>query len=136
MNTGPGRLPVLRSVLSAEALAQLVARDYGVAGARCRLIKAVVLDTYRVTAPGGLYVLRVYPHARRSVAEIAAELQFLEYLRDRGAHVATPIPRRDGGLLTALDAPEGVRQAALFAYARPARRLPLVRTWRPCMPMG
>jgi Ser/Thr protein kinase RdoA (MazF antagonist) len=109
--------PILRSILAAEALAGVVADAYGLANVRCRLIKAVILDTYQVLSAAGLHILRVYPARRRTLAEIRAELELLRYLQDHGAAVSVPVPQANGDYLLALPAPEGARYAALFTYA-------------------
>lgn len=109
--------PILRSVLSAEALAETIAGAYGLEPVRCRLIKAVILDTYHLTATGDNYILRLYPAKRRDLSEIKAELELLLYLKAQGASVSVPLPRSNGKYLLAISAPEGTRYAALFTYA-------------------
>jgi Ser/Thr protein kinase RdoA (MazF antagonist) len=108
--------PVLRSVLSADALALLLADAYGFAQVRCQLIKAVVLDTYHVATNDGPYIFRVYPR-RRTVAEIMAELDFLAHLHSNSVSVSVPVARKNGERLLTIHAPEGDRCAALFTFA-------------------
>ncbi|MBZ0288279.1 MAG: phosphotransferase, partial [Anaerolineae bacterium] len=109
--------PVVRSVLDAEALADLIEPAYDLSGARCQLIKAMILDTYRVTVANGFYMLRIYPHKRRSLPEIQAELDFLLHLAGQGVPVSAPIPQKQGAYALSIPAPEGVRYGALFTYA-------------------
>jgi Ser/Thr protein kinase RdoA (MazF antagonist) len=111
------KFPILRSILAAEALAEVVANAYSLTNVRCRLIKAVILDTYLVRSAAGLHILRIYPAQRRTLAEIRAELELLRYLQDHGAAVSAPVPQANGDYLLALPAPEGARYAALFTYA-------------------
>ncbi len=111
-------IPVLRSILVPEALSSLVEAAYGLTVTRLQLIKAVVLDTYRVWTSAGLYILRVYPRRRRTFAEINAELDFLAYLHSQGAPVSIPVVQRNGERLLTLQAPEGTRYAVLFTYAQ------------------
>lgn len=109
--------PITRSILSAKALTRLVESAYEVSITHCQLIKAMILDTYRVTTSDGIYILRVYPHERRSLPEITSELDFLVYLHSQGAPVSIPIEQKNGEYLMTIAAPEGVRYAALFTYA-------------------
>lgn len=109
--------PVLRSILAPEALVALVEGSYGVTAGRLRLIKAVILDSYRVDTESGPFIFRVYPAQRRVFEEIAAELDFVAFLYERGIGVSIPIATERGERTVTLQAPEGVRHAALFTYA-------------------
>jgi Ser/Thr protein kinase RdoA (MazF antagonist) len=110
--------PVDSSVLSAAALAERILPAYDLDGPpRCQLINRGDNDTYLVTAAGARFALRAYNPERGDRTEVAAELELLEALACRDVPVARPIRRRDGGLLQAVDAPEGTRFVALFAFA-------------------
>jgi len=110
--------PVDSSVLSAAALAERLLPAYDLLGRpRCQLVNRGDNDTYVVTAAGQRFALRVYNHERADRAEVEAELELLEALACRDVPVARPIRRRDGGLLEPVDAPEGTRYVALFAFA-------------------
>ncbi|MFD0677554.1 MULTISPECIES: phosphotransferase [unclassified Paenibacillus] len=74
-------------------------------------------DTYIVETNQGAFVLRIYKHQWRSESDIHYELDFLVHLHHHGIPVSTPIPRLDGGWLTELEAPEGLRYAVLFTFA-------------------
>jgi Ser/Thr protein kinase RdoA (MazF antagonist) len=115
-------VPVQRSIVSADALASVVAEAYGLDGVRCQLIKSAMLDTYQVMAASGPAILRIYPARRRTEAEILAELDVLAYLHMAGLSVSIPIRQRSGEQLLTVQAPEGPRCAALFTYA-PGRPL-------------
>jgi len=110
-------VPIQRSIVSADALASVVAEAYGLDGVHCQLIKSAMLDTYQVTAASGPAILRIYPARRRTEAEILAELDVLAYLHAAGLMVSVPIRQRSGGQLLTVQAPEGPRCAALFTYA-------------------
>lgn len=125
--------PVLRTILAAGTLAELVGECYGLRGVRCQLIKAVILDTYLVTSASGPFILRVYPARRRSRAAIEAEIVILDRLHAKGVPVSFAVPALDGQRLLALSAPEGERLAGLFTYAPghpldPPGQLEAVRT--------
>ncbi len=110
-------IPVQRSILSAEALAPIVAQTYGLDRVRCQLIKSAMLDTYQILAATGPAILRIYPAQRRTETAILAELDVLARLHAAGLAVSTPILQLNGEQLLAVQAPEGVRYAALFTFA-------------------
>lgn len=110
-------VPILKSLLSADALGEVIAREYGLEEVRCQLIKAVSLDTYLVRSRSGSFALRVYPAARRTEAEVQGELEFLVRLEAAGIPVTSPVARPDGSRYLAFQAPEGTRFGVLFAFA-------------------
>lgn len=111
------RLPVTRSVLSADALVPLLQEAYAFNVRSCRLIKAFVLHTYHVVTDDKQYIFRIYPHGRRTRIAILAELRLLNYLEANSVPVSIPVTSAADQLLLLLPAPEGKRWAALFTYA-------------------
>lgn len=109
-------VPILRSLVSADALAPVLEEAYGLAGVRVELIKAMTLDTYKVRSRSGAFALRIHA-ARRSEEEVRGELEFLSYLEGAGISVGAPVVRPDGSRFLALEVPEGTRYAALFPFA-------------------
>lgn len=95
----------------------LVEAAYALKVTRIQLIKAIVLDTYRLWTNAGAYILRVYPSRGRTRPDIEAELAFLAYLQAQGLSVSVAVAGVNGERLLALQAPEGWRYAALFTYA-------------------
>ena len=135
--SGPGgSFPATRSLLDPQALLAVVAAAYPVDEPRaCTLLRASWNDTYAVDLAEGRLILRVYGTAPdpspgagerpypfngtgHALASIRYELDLLTALAGRGVPVAAPIARRDGELLTPLAAVEGVRQLAVFPFAR------------------
>lgn len=115
---GKGKaITVMRSIVSVEALAVALADAYGFADVRCRLIKAMMSDTYHVLTAREPYVLRIYRHGARTRPEIEAELDFLAYLQDRGLHVSVAVRQPGGERVMTLGMPEGRRYAVLFTRA-------------------
>lgn len=111
-------LPVLRSIFSPQALLPLLETTYGNKIARLQLIKAVISDTYRVlTADGNQTILRIYPGRRRTLQEIEAELDFLQFLHEGGIPVSIPIETLAATRILPMQAPEGERYAVMFTYA-------------------
>ncbi|RKN64895.1 phosphotransferase enzyme family protein [Paenibacillus ginsengarvi] len=114
--------PVTHSVLSQRALAADVVPSYVSAPAECRLLVKGMNDTYLVLAERKRFILRVYRHGHRTLADIRHEIDLLQHVYEGGGKVAVPIVRRDGDYLTELSAPEGTRYAAMFTYAPGASR--------------
>jgi Ser/Thr protein kinase RdoA (MazF antagonist) len=110
-------VPILKSLLSADGLGEVVAREYGLDDVRCQLIKAVTLDTYMIRSRSGSFALRVYPAVRRTEDEVRGELEFLVRLDAAGIPVTVPVARPDGSRYLPLDAPEGTRLGVLFGFA-------------------
>ena len=74
-------------------------------------------DTYKVSTDNGNFALRVYRKNWRTQSSIEFELDVLQYLQQKGANVAYPIERKEGGYITNIVAPEGMRQVILTKYA-------------------
>jgi Ser/Thr protein kinase RdoA (MazF antagonist) len=112
------RLPVTYSILSADALLAYIGRAYGIPSpASCELLLPSMNDTYLLTASDRRYIVRVYRASWRTAAEIAYELDLLNYLTAQGVPVAAPIEGGDGRLFRSVTAPEGTRHIAVFDYA-------------------
>ncbi len=116
------QFPVSNSTLSAPHLAQFVGQQYLLDKAACRIIKAGVNDTYKITTASEQFVLRVYSCNWRSKTGISEELRLIKHLADSGISVSQPLPDKDGKLVQELDAPEGLRYAVLFSYAKGEKR--------------
>jgi len=89
----------------------------------CRLLAHNLNDTYLVRTDRDPFILRVYQaqhsiwRSRRSEPEVRYELDLLVHLAQKAVPVSVPIPKKGGQYLTALEAPEGLRCAALMSYA-------------------
>ncbi len=84
----------------------------------CRFWQRGVNDTYQVYCRDEIYSLRIYRHNLRTKNEIDFEMAALDYLHKNGARVAYPIEKRDGGFVSELHAPEGLRYAVLTTHAK------------------
>jgi len=114
---------VLHSIFCPRFLASVLAESYPLpSGAVCTLLARRFTHTYRVQASEATFIFRVWRKGWRTLDEIRSELLLLRHCAGRNAPVSAPIPRRDGELVTELDAPEGRRYATLFAHA-PGTRL-------------
>jgi Ser/Thr protein kinase RdoA (MazF antagonist) len=110
--------PVLYSTLSAEALIQRVLPQYDLGLVKsCQFWNRGLSDIYRVETQANTYILRISHAHWRSAAEVSFELDWLDFLQKQRVPVAYPLRTRTGELMLELEAPEGIRCAALFVYA-------------------
>ena len=110
--------PVTNSTLTAEALIERVLTKYELAAPiHCQFLHFGVNDTYEVCTKSDFYYLRVYRRGWRTKGQILAEVEMLEFLGKQGLSVSVGVRRTDGGFLTRIDAPEGIRYAVLFTEA-------------------
>jgi Ser/Thr protein kinase RdoA (MazF antagonist) len=107
------------STLACEALAANVLPLYEEVDTitSCFFWNRGLSDVYLVETPSKPYILRVSHHHWRSHTEIAFELEWLDFLRQRHLPIAYPLRTRDGRLSIEIQAPEGKRYATLFIYA-------------------
>jgi Ser/Thr protein kinase RdoA (MazF antagonist) len=103
-------------LVSVTALANLLEATYGLSSARCQLIQTTIRDTYRVSSDQGTFLLCIYTHNCRPVAEINAELDFMDLLHSEGVNVGPAISAQGSNRLMTIQSPEGERQAVLFTY--------------------
>lgn len=108
---------IVHSVFAARAIAALAALRCRLPGPlRCELFERGIQDTYRLWAGDRVYALRVYKAGQRTQAQVAAELTAIERLVASGVSVAKSIPTSDGQLSFEVQAPEGIRHAAVFEW--------------------
>jgi len=114
------RFPVTNSLVAPDALGERLVAAYALPGRLdVRLYQTGFNDTYVAEADDGTtYYARVYRHGWRTREDALCELDALDHLRRKGIAVAYPLPREDGGFLFEIDAPEGMRGAALFVEAK------------------
>ncbi len=111
--------PVQHSLLSAAMLGERVLPQYELPGAAvCHFWSQSINDLYLVETPASRYFLRISPAGWRSEEQVLAEINLLQFLRERHLTAPQPIPRRDGAYVQALHAPEGLRYAILFGNLR------------------
>jgi Ser/Thr protein kinase RdoA (MazF antagonist) len=116
-----GQFPVIRSILSPDALLQEIALRYSIAPVTCRLLKRGLNDTYLLVTNKNRYIVRAYRAGWRSQSAIQCELELLLHLARREVSVAVPIRAEDGTLFWSVSAPEGLRHLVLFSYANGSR---------------
>jgi Ser/Thr protein kinase RdoA (MazF antagonist) len=117
---------IARSFVAAESVAELIAAEYDCppplsAKLFSKLLRTQDNDHYLVTAGDGVqYAFRIYQQGarfRRTESDYLYEIDWLNFLKSRDLPVSYPIPRKDGGYLSRLEAPEGTRYYAMFSLA-------------------
>ena len=112
-------VPVIASTLSATALGEFTIEQYGLSkNFNCKLFRTGMNHTYFLSDNENKYVLRVYSHKWRSKSEINEELTLLNVLNENHLSVSIPIPDINGTLIQEIKAPEGMRYAVLFSFAK------------------
>jgi Ser/Thr protein kinase RdoA (MazF antagonist) len=112
-------LPVTRSIVSAQALRDLILPRYVIGTVTACIFHTLgVNDAYEVrTLDGNKYFLRVYRAGYRNLAEVAFEVDALNHLHRNGFSAAHPLADANGHYIHTLTAPEGERYAVLFTWA-------------------
>jgi Ser/Thr protein kinase RdoA (MazF antagonist) len=111
-------LPVTYSTLDSAGLMTQVSSQYDLGAiACCQFWHRGLSDIYLVETAHKAFILRVSQAHWRSHADIAFELELLDFLHHRGVPVAYPLRTLEGKLMLELAAPEGPRYAAVFVYA-------------------
>jgi Ser/Thr protein kinase RdoA (MazF antagonist) len=111
--------PVVCSTLSATHLATFLKQQYGFGpGTTCCLLRAAINHAYLVTDGEQKYVLRVYSYNWRTELEITEEIGLLRLLIENDIPVSFALPDTQGSFIQHIPAPEGMRMAVLFSYAK------------------
>ena len=109
---------VSHSVLHPNFLAAEVAQRYSIAGpVQGFLLYRGMNDVYLIKNAQAKYALRVWRKSWRDVDDVAYELKFLDYLRQRDFPASVCIAANDGTLYFKVGSPEGPRAVALYTWA-------------------
>ncbi len=113
---------ISHSVVDPDFIGDEVARRFEIKGPIASfLLYRGMNDVYMIQGAEERYALRVWRKTYREVDEVAYELDFLDFLRERNFDASVPLRTRDGELYFKLDTPEGVRAVALYTWA-PGRK--------------
>lgn len=116
--------PVTSSHLSVPDLAVFIQQKYQLpAGVTCRLLKAGINHSYLVSAGNTKYVFRVYSFNWRTKKEIQEEIKLLRILANNKIAVSYAITDGEGDYIQEIHAPEGMRYAVLFSFAKGEKRI-------------
>lgn len=110
--------PVTTSTLSANALAKFLKEKYDFKDCICELFRTGINHTYFISTDMERYVLRVYFHNWRSESEIQEEISLLNVLKAQHISISHPIADKNGSYIQNINAPEGIRYAVLFSFAK------------------
>ncbi len=109
--------PVFCSLLAPPAVAELISSKYHLRINRCQFWHRGLSDIYLLETESELYILKVYHCHWRKQEDIYFELEFLKFLKSNHIPVSDPLETPEGDFCISIEAPEGVRHAALFNYA-------------------
>lgn len=111
--------PVTASTLSETELGNFISAKYQLSeDFNCKLFRTGVNHTYFVSDNKTKLVFRVYCYKWRTKTEIEQELELLNLLKKNALSVSHPIPDTNGNFIQEINAPEGIRYAVLFSFAK------------------
>lgn len=84
----------------------------------CKLFRTGVNHTYFLSDATTKFVVRVYCHQWRTKIEIQEELELLKLLQSHNLSISFPIPDTNGDYIQEINAPEGLRHAIVFSFAK------------------
>lgn len=118
--------PTSHSILADFPLCEFLILKYNFSeNSSCQLIKSWVNDTYLIQDGNQKYIFRVYRFNWRSQLEIEAELNFINFLKEKNISVSYPILDASNNWIQTFQAPEGERYGVLFSYAEGEKRMTL-----------
>lgn len=110
--------PISHATLDARALATEIDKRYDFGGAcHCELMARGVNDIYLIRVGGTRFVMQAWRSDMYTAGEVLYELEYMRHLDGNGIHVASPQPTKDGALFFSLEAADGLRPVAVFAFA-------------------
>ena len=109
---------VSHSVLHPEFIAQQMVARYGEKKKpEVFLLHRGMNDVYLVQCENTRYAARVWRKTYRDVDDVAYELSFLSFLKEKHFNASAPVPLADGSLYFKADTPEGYRAIAVYEWA-------------------
>ncbi|WP_343614504.1 phosphotransferase [Novosphingobium sp.] len=113
---------ISHSVLHPDFIAREVAARYPVEGkVDVWLLYRGMNDVYLVQDAKTRYAVRVWRKTYRDVDDVAYELNFLAFLKDKQFPASVAVPQHDGTLYWKAATPEGARAIAMYDWA-PGRK--------------
>ena len=110
---------VISSIISSSDIADFVCKKYTLSpNTTCRLLKTGINHTYRIDSDNESFIFRLYSYNWRTKEEIAEELKLLQLLKQNDIAVSYPISDLSDNLINTINAPEGLRFAVLFSFAK------------------
>src|SRR5438067_1136534 len=111
--------PVTQSTLSAVHLCELLQDRYSLSSeTSCKLFRTGMNHLYMVADGDNRHVFRVYTFNWHTRNEVSEEIRLLNHLKENGIPISYPIPDSAGHFIQDIKAPEGIRYAVLFSFAK------------------
>ena len=111
--------PVIASILSDVEIGKFVKEKYALnENFNCKLFRTGVNHTYFISDNEITFVVRVYCYNWRTKNEIQQELELLKLLESHNISISYPISDKKGNYIQEINAPEGLRYAVLFSFAK------------------
>lgn len=111
--------PVIASTLSETELGNFIKTKYKLTeDFNCKLFRTGINHTYFISSNETKFVFRVYCYKWRTKIEIEEELELLNLLKKNSLSVSYPITDINGNFIQEINAPEGIRYAVLFSFAK------------------
>ncbi len=109
---------ISHSVVHPDFIAKMVKERYPVVGAvEVFLLYRGMNDVYMVQDEKTKYAVRVWRKTYRGVDDVAYELDFLAFLKDKNFAASCAVPQLDGELYFKVASPEGPRAVAMYDWA-------------------
>jgi Ser/Thr protein kinase RdoA (MazF antagonist) len=113
---------IIHSVLDNEAVAQACAEQYGFDELPyCEFFHRGMNDVYLLRTPSNQYAVRAWRANWRSLNDVDYELEFLEFLKDKGLPVVPAVRCVSDARYFVVQAPEGPRALAAFEWVPGAK---------------
>jgi len=109
-------VPTLRSVPTADGIAELVHRRYDLEVTDCVLVRSFVNEVYEIRTTGRRFVFKLYHHGGWTVDEVCWEAELVEHLVANAVPVAAVVPMSSGESAGELEAAEGLRPFLLSEF--------------------
>ncbi|QYR21267.1 phosphotransferase [Paenibacillus sp. sptzw28] len=107
--------PLEISVLSSNALREFISGEYfSHALLECRLFYRGLHDIYRVITGKKEYFFKVYRQGIRSMEDIQAEVDLLNFLKLSDIEITAPVIKSDGKFISRFNTANGIRYGVLY----------------------
>ena len=111
-------VPASHAILHAVPLGEQIQEHFGLGNPfNCELLHRGMNDFYMVREGGKQYAARVWRPMSRPDSDVDYEIEFLLHLHDGGIPIPTPRRGLDGSNFMPIEAQDGNRATALFAWA-------------------
>lgn len=108
---------IIYSTIAAEEVKLLATRHYNfLSPLTCTLYQRGYNDIYQISSSEQQFALRISPVNGRPLSAIMTELAVVNHIHAKGIEVALPVARADGGWITEIMAPEGLRKVIIFNW--------------------